>query len=170
MLFYFSVRYARRVAGHGASPFGGGGKRVKAITNTFVLVASDCPVTTAVVPAATGTAPTAPVIQHELLTAQPYVLDLEALIFETHVRRAGLSPVQDEAQAAAIRAELFAKPHACMRASALPKRYGWSVHYDSRGRLALYPVESAEYRRFAAGEAAGVTVVPAMRSKRPGRA
>ena len=67
---------------------------------------------------------------------------------------------------AEIRAELFAKPQACMRASSLPKRYGWGVHYDEQGRLALYGVESAEYGRFAAGEAAGVKVVAAMRNRR----
>ena len=142
---------------------------MKAIADTFVLVASDCPVTTAVEPAVKGAAPTVPVIQYELLTARPYALTLEDLIYETHVRRVGLSRAQAKAQAAAIKAELFAKPHACMRASALPKRYGWGVHYDGRGRLALYAMESEEYRQFAGGEVAGVKIVPAMRSSRAGR-
>src|SRR6059058_3679804 len=135
------------------------------ITDTFVLVAPDCPVTSAVVPVARGADPPVHVIQYELLTARPYRLTLDDLIFETHVRRAGIAPADAKRRAAAIRAELFRKPHACMRASALPKRYGWGVHYDGAGRLALYPMESAEYRRFAGG-AGGVQVVAAMRSKR----
>jgi hypothetical protein len=141
---------------------------MKSITDTFVLVAPDSPVTKATVPAARGVAPTVPVIQYELLTSRPYKFTLEDLLFEVHVRRAGLSRAQVKARSAEIRAELFAKPQACMRASPLPKRYGWGVHYDGRGRLALYAMESEEYRRFAAGEVAGIEIVPAMRGKRPG--
>ncbi|HKB39826.1 MAG TPA: DUF6157 family protein [Gemmataceae bacterium] len=139
---------------------------MKTITDTFVLVAPDCPVTAAVVPAARGTKTPVHVIQYELLTARPYRFTLEDLIFETHVRRAGVSKAEAQRRAAEIRAELFARPHACMRASALPKKYGWGVHYDGEGRLALYAMESAEYRRFAAGRVLGVKVVAAMRSKR----
>jgi len=139
---------------------------MKMITNTFVLVAPDCPVTAAVVPVAKGAAPSVAVIQHERLTARPYQLTLEDLIFEVHVWRAGLSPAEAKSRAAEIRAELFAKPQACMRASPLPKRYGWGVHYDGRGRLALYAMESEEYRRFAEGKVDGVKVEAALRSKR----
>jgi hypothetical protein len=141
---------------------------VEPITDTFVLVAPDCPVRAAVVPTAKGANPAVPVIQYELLTARPYTLTLPDLIFEVYVRRAGLSRAEAKARAAEVRAELFAKPQACMRASALPKRYGWGAHYDRCGRLAIYAMESEEYRRFAAGEVAGVKVVPAMRRKRAG--
>ena len=136
------------------------------ITGTFVLVAPDCPVAAAVVPAAKGAEPTVAVIQYELLTANPYGLTLEDLIFETHVRRLGLSKAEAKARRAAIRAELFARPHPCMRASPLTKRYGWGVHHDAAGRMALVGVGTAEYRRFAEGKVAGVEVVAAMRSKR----
>jgi hypothetical protein len=139
---------------------------VEAISNTFVLVAPDCPVTAAVVPVPKGAAPSVASIQHECLTERPYQLTLEDLIFEVHVRRAGLSRAEIKSRAAEIRAELFAKPQACMRASPLPKRYGWGVHYDKRGRLALYAMESEEYRRFAEGEVDGLKVVAALRSKR----
>ncbi len=141
---------------------------MEAITDTFVLVAPDCPVTAAVVPPTKGANPTVALIQYELLTASPYTLTLEDLIFETHVRRAGLSRSEARARAAAIRAELFARPQACMRASALPKRYGWGVHHDSRGRLALVALGSEEYRRFATGRVAGVKVVAALRNQRLG--
>ena len=138
------------------------------ITDTFVLIAPDCPATAAVVPVARGAGLTVPVIQYELLTARPYTLTLEDLIYQTHVRRAGLTPAEADRRSTAIRAELFAKPHPCMRASALPKRYGWGVHHDGRGRMALIAMGSAEYRRFASGVVSGVDVVPAMRNKRPG--
>lgn len=136
------------------------------ITDEFVLVATDCPVRAGVVPPERAAGPTVAGIQYELLTARPYALTLEDLIFETHVRRARLSKAEARSRATEIRAALFAKPHACMRASPLPKEYGWGVHYDGRGRLALYGVESAEYRRFASGAVPDVKLVPAMRSMR----
>ena len=139
---------------------------MKEITNTFVLVASDCPVTSAIVPTAKGANPSIAVIQHELLTARPYTLTLEDLIFAVHVRRAGLSQTEAQAQASAIRSKLFAKPQACMRTSPLPKRYGWGVHYDGHGRLALYAMESEEYQHFVKGKVSGVQLVAALRSKR----
>jgi hypothetical protein len=139
---------------------------MKKITDTFVLVAPDCPVTAAVVPAAKRAATSVAVVQHELLTARPYKLTLEDLIFEVHVRQAGVSRAEAKSRAAEIRAELFARPQACMRTSPLPKRYGWGVHYDERGRLALYAMESEEYRRFAEGTVDGVKVEAALRSKR----
>ena len=139
---------------------------MEAITNTFVKVAPDCPVTAAVVPVAKGAAPSVAVLQHELLTSRPYALTLEDLIFEVHVRRAGLSSAEARVQAAAIRDRLFARPQACMRASPLPKRYGWGVHHDGRGRLALFAMESQEYQRFAEGKVEGVKVVAALRGRR----
>ena len=136
------------------------------ITNTFVLVSADCPVTAAAVPVGRGSTPTVPVLQHELLTARPYSLTLEDLMFEVHVRRSGLSATEARKQTAAIRDLLFGKPYPCMRASSLPKWYGWGVHHDAAGKLTLAPMQSAEYRRFADGKVKGVEVVPAMRSKR----
>jgi hypothetical protein len=53
-----------------------------------------------------------------------------------------------------------------MRASALPKKYGWGAHYDGQGRIALYAMESEAYRQFADGQVSGVKVVAALRSKR----
>ena len=139
---------------------------MKPIINTFVLVAPDCKATTGTVPTPRGEKPTVAVLQYELLTAQPYALTLEDLIFETHVRRAGLSQEEAKAKAKAIRKELFAKPHACMRASQLTKQYGWGVHHDDQGRMALYGMESADYQRFAKGEVQGVEVVVSMRRQR----
>ena len=140
--------------------------RVKAIVDAFVLVAPDCLVGAAVPPPSRGDIPTVPAIQYELLTAHPYTLTLLDLIYETHVRRAGLLGPLTAAARAAIEVELFGKPVACMRTSALPKKYGWGVHYDGQGRLALHGVGTAEYQAFATGQVEGVTVTAAMRNRR----
>ena len=138
------------------------------ITDTFVMVATDCPVTTGVVPTPRGESPTIAVIQYTLLTSRPYALTLEDLMFETHIHRANMPASEARKRSVAIRAKLFAKPYPCMRASPLPKKYGWGVHHDGAGRIAVYGVESKEYQRFASGVVSGVEVVAAMRSKRDG--
>ncbi len=140
---------------------------MKLITNTFVTVAPDCPVSSGTVPVSRGTAPTVAVLQHELLTAKPYALTLEDLMFAVYVRREGLSKSEAKSRASEIRAVLFGKSYPCMRASPLPKKYGWGVHYDGSGRIALFGVETPEYRQFAGGDG-GAEVVAAMRGKRAG--
>ncbi len=61
---------------------------------------------------------------------------------------------------------LFSKSHPCLRASMLPKRYGWGVHFNAEGKIALYAKESPEYDHFTSHEDAGVKLLNAMRSKR----
>lgn len=139
---------------------------MKPITNTFVLIAPDSTATAGTAPPAKGDKPTVAALQYELLSAQPYTLTLKDLIFELHVRRLGLSPEEAKTRGKEIRKELFAKSHACMRASPLTKQYGWGVHHDDQGRMALYGVESAEYQRFASGAVKDIAVVMSMRRER----
>jgi hypothetical protein len=51
-----------------------------------------------------------------------------------------------------------------MRSSALGKRYGWGVHSDPEGRLALYARESERYAQLASDPE--IVHVKALRSKR----
>ena len=134
-------------------------------TDTFIRVAADCPATTGVVPVGKGDRKPIHVLQYELLSEHPYRYTHDDLLFEVHVRHKAISPDELKARRKEIRAELLSKPHPCLRASMLPKKYGWGVHYDGQGRIALYPVDSDEYRRFTAPDS-GVTVVPAMRNRR----
>lgn len=141
---------------------------MKRITDTFVVVAPDCPAAVGTAPKSRGPNPTVAAVQHELLTTAPYTMTLEDLIFATHVRREGLSTREAEARAEEIREALFARPHPCMRASPLPKRFGWGVHHDAEGRIAIHGVETEAYRRFASRSVEGVAVVVAMRTRRVG--
>ncbi len=127
--------------------------------NTFVAVAADCPVTTGVIP---DRPLSIPGIEYALLTANRYMLTGEDLILAVHSRHKGIS----EADIETFKAALFAKPHPCLRASLLTKRYGWGAHYDAEGRIALYGVETDDYRRLTSEP--GIKVVPAMRHRKPG--
>jgi hypothetical protein len=136
------------------------------IENTFVQVSTDCPAKSSVVPVAKGDKKPVHLLQYELLAQNPYTYTLDDLIFEVHVRHKEIPEEDVKARRDEIWAELFAKNHPCMRASMLPKKYGWGVHYDSEGKIAIYPMESEEYRQFVNSVGESVKLVFGMRSKR----
>ena len=133
---------------------------------TFITVARDCPVSHSIVPTATGAAKPIHLIQYELLTNHPYTFTGQELIFETHIRRLGLSEDEVAAKRDELWNELFSKPHACLRSSALAKKYGWGFHYDSAGRIAIYAMESDEYKQLSQDDQTGLKVLAAMRRER----
>src|SRR5438309_2338990 len=92
--------------------------------NTFIQVAPDCLVHEAVVPTSKRGDKTIPQMEYELLTANPYALTQEELLFAVHVQRAAISKTELKARRAELWKEFFAKPRACLRASMLPKKYG----------------------------------------------
>jgi hypothetical protein len=130
--------------------------------DTFILVAPDSTATEGTVPKSRGESKSVPEIEFELLSKSPYGLTQEEVLFETHIRHRGI-PKSERNKSSE---EFWSKSHACLRASALPKRYGWGIHFNAEGKAALVGVETDEYRRFAEGKEPGVTLVYAMRSKR----
>jgi Family of unknown function (DUF6157) len=124
------------------------------ITKTFVAVADDCPAASAITPSPKGGKATVAALQYTL----------EDLIFEVHLARSQIPEQERKLRGDEIRAELFSRSHACMRASPLTKSYGWGAHYDEDGRLALYPRESRQYARLSTAK--DLDVVKAMRNRR----
>ena len=138
-------------------------------TNTFIQAAADCPVEMGVVPPLKKESKTAHRIQYELLSENPYKFTQGELIYAVHLQHKQIPERDSELHGAEIREELFAKNHPCLRASMLPKKHGWGVHYDESGRIAIYPMESEAYRQFVeAGthQPDGPTLLFAMRSSR----
>ena len=45
------------------------------------------------------------------------------------------------------REKFLSKGHPHLRVSALAKRYGWGMHNNAEGKIALIAVESPEYKR-----------------------
>src|SRR5579871_4042038 len=97
--------------------------------NTFVAVAPDCPVDAGTIPDRSGSIAG---LEYMLLAANPYRFTGEDLILAVHARHKGV----DDADIEPFKRTLFSKPHPCLRASMLPKRYGWGAHYDGKGRIA----------------------------------
>ena len=127
--------------------------------NTFIEVAEDCPVKLAEVPAQKGEAKSVANLHFEMVEAHPYQFTSDDVIFKTFAVKNNLeSNLENE------RNQFFSKGQACMRCSPLTKRYGWGVHSNEEGKIAIFPRESEEYERFLKDES--VKRVKAMRSKK----
>ena len=126
--------------------------------NTFIEIAEDCPLSTAEIPPQKGEAQSVANLQFDMLMANPYKYTSDEVIFGIYALRNGLSNNEDE------RAAFFSKGQACLRASPLGKRYGWGIHHNAEGKVALYPAESEEYQRFLTDK--NLKHTKAMRSKK----
>lgn len=134
--------------------------------DTFIKVSADCPADCGLVPPDKKSGKSKPGIEFELVASHPYSYTQEDLLYETHIRHKGVSAEQLQASGTQMRDEFFQKPMPCLRASMLPKKYGWGIHFNSEGKLALVPVESADYKRFVEGDNGSVKVVAAMRNSK----
>lgn len=126
--------------------------------NTLITVAPDTKAVTATPPpAGKGTVAER---QFEMLDGHDYELTSDDVIFGVFADRADIAPGDREA----ARQEFFSQGRACLRTSPLTKTYGWGVHSDAEGRVALVPMDSARYRELLDDPATAKQ--PAMRSKR----
>lgn len=128
-------------------------------TETFIEVAPDCPVEQAEIPENKETKTIAR-MQYEMIGQNPYKFTSDDVIFGIFAERNGIAkPAQKKAREA-----FFSKGQACLRSSPLCKRYGFGVHHNTEGKIALYPVESAEYKKLVGDPK--IKKVKAMRSSR----
>ena len=106
--------------------------------DTFIEIANDCSATT-------GTPPpqkevkTAARIEYEMLLGYPYQYTSDDVLYQSNGHRRGIS-----------REDFFSKNQPCFRASALCKRYGWGVHNNDKGKIAIYAVGTPDYIRLVA--------------------
>lgn len=128
--------------------------------NTFIEVAEDCPVQAGEVPPRKGEAKTVANLQYDLLHKHPYKYTSDDVIFQVYADRNDITKKEYKE----ARELFFSKGQPCLRASPLTKRYGWGVHHDQDGKIALYGSETAEYKRFSKDKS--LKVVKAMKTSR----
>lgn len=128
--------------------------------NTFIEVAEDCPVTKGEIPSLKNGKETVASLQFKLLKDSPYIYTSDEVLFKVHTLRNELT----EAEFTKAHREFFSKGQPCMRASPLTKRYGWGIHSDNEGKMALVNRDSEKYEKLLKEE--GLAKVKAMRSKR----
>ncbi len=132
--------------------------------NTFIAVAADAKTEAGMVPPARDGKKTVARLEYELIAPKPYQLTQEEVQFSVHVQRAGLGANEVKAKRPALWSEFFGKPMACMRTSPLPKSYGWGLHFNAEGKVALVGVETQKYERLVKDPTLQHTT--AMRSRR----
>jgi Family of unknown function (DUF6157) len=133
-------------------------------SDTFIAVAEDCTAAEGLVPPSRATPSTAE-LTHRMIAEHPYRYTSDEVIFTVWANRNGIP----EADRPAAREQFFSKGQPCLRSSDLGKRYGWGVHSDAEGRVAIFPLQSAEYRDLESGiapDGSDVVVKRAMRSSR----
>lgn len=128
--------------------------------NTFIEIAEDCPVEAGEIPPIKGEKKSIANLQFEMLFEKPYTYTSDDVLFSVFaIRKAFNSNELDEQ-----RQLFFSKGQPCFRASPLTKKYGWGIHSDENGKIAMYGAETAEYQKLIADSS--VKKVKAMRSKR----
>jgi hypothetical protein len=129
-------------------------------TNTFIAVADDCPVSVAEIPAAKAGKHTNASFQFEMMNRHPYQYDSDDVVFAVYAEKNELT----ENEKPAARKLFFSKGQPCLRSSPLTKRYGWGVHSNETGKVALYAVESREYQKLLKDQT--LKQIKGMRSKK----
>ncbi|MDQ5928621.1 MAG: hypothetical protein QG594_395 [Bacteroidota bacterium] len=128
--------------------------------NTFIAVAEDCPLTNGEIPPLKGENKTIANIEFEMISKNPYKYSSDDVLFQVFADKNDLTK-SDYKNA---REAFFSKGQACLRASPLTKRYGWGIHNDENGKIALYGMETPEYEKYLKDK--NLKVVKAMRSSR----
>ena len=128
--------------------------------DTFIEIADDCPLLQAEVPPLKSGLKTIAGMQYEMIKENPYKYTSDDVIFTIYARRNDITQTEFEKE----REKFFSKGQACLRSSPLSKRYGWGVHSNPEGKIAIYAVESEEYKKFSTDKR--LKQLKAMRSKR----
>ncbi|MBO9150975.1 DUF6157 family protein [Chitinophaga sp. GCM10012297] len=128
--------------------------------NTFIIVADDCPAVNGEIPPVKGENKTAANIQFDMISKKPYGYTSDDVLFQVFADKNDLTKNEYKTE----REKFFSKGQACFRASPLTKRYGWGLHYNEEGKIALFGRETKEYEKLSKDKK--LKVVKAMRSSR----
>ena len=128
--------------------------------NTFIEIADDSLATKGEIPPLKGDKKTVATLQFEIIHKNPYQFTSDDVLFQIFAERNELTDGEmDEA-----RKEFFSKGQPCLRASTLTKRYGWGVHYNKDGNIAIFGAETEKYSLFLSDKS--LKILKAMRSNK----
>jgi Family of unknown function (DUF6157) len=112
--------------------------------DTFIEVADDCPTQISETPKSKGDNKTVAEIQFELVIKNPYKFTSDDILFQVYADRNDLT----KSEYKEAREQFFSKGQPCFRASSLTKRFGFGVHSDKDGKIAIFGQETKEYEQF----------------------
>lgn len=128
--------------------------------NTFIEIADDCPTKFGEIPPLKGDIKTVANMQFEIISKNPYKFTSDDVLFQVYAIRKDLI----KADYKEAREEFFSKGQPCFRSSPLTKRYGWGVHSNEDGKIAIYGAETPEYKKYTTDK--NIKTVKAMKSSR----
>lgn len=129
-------------------------------TDTFITIAEDSAVIAGEAPPVKDDKQTVASLQFDMIKKHPYKFTSDDVLFTVYAQRNDLT----KGELKAAREQFFSKGQACLRASPLTKRYGWGVHSNAEGKVALYGCETEAYDNFTQDKK--LKVVKAMRSSK----
>ena len=128
--------------------------------NTLIEIADDCPIEQGEMPPLRGEKRSIANLQFDMIYDHPYTYTSDEVLFSVFATRKEISKRDWEEE----REIYFSKGQPCFRASPLTKRYGWGLHCNAEGKIAIIGAETEAYRALQADPA--VVKVKAMRSRR----
>jgi hypothetical protein len=111
--------------------------------DTFIEVAEDTNVNCGTKPPAKDKKTVAE-MQYDLIAKNPYGYTSDDILFQVFADRNDLT----EAAYKQAREQFFSKGQPCLRTSPLTRTYGFGIHSDKNGKIALYGMETEEYQTF----------------------
>lgn len=112
--------------------------------DTFIEVAEDTKVTCGTKPVSKNENRTVAEQQFDLLIKHPYKFTSDEIFFQVFADRNDLTQEEyDEA-----RKTFFSKGQPCFRSSPLTKTYGFGVHSNHVGKVAVFGMETEQYQQF----------------------
>ncbi|MEM6346887.1 MAG: DUF6157 family protein [Bacteroidota bacterium] len=128
--------------------------------NTFIEIAEDCPTKIGEVPPLRGNKKSVANYLFDMVYNHPYEYTSDEVLFAVFATRKGFHKTDWEAE----RQKYFSKGQPCFRAAPLSKRYGWGVHSNAEGKVAIYAADDPQYQAFLKDDS--IKKMKAMRSKR----
>ncbi len=128
--------------------------------NTFIEIAEDSLHDSGEIPVEKSEKKSVAQLQFDMVYNNPYKYTSDEVLFGVFAIRKQIDRNEIEEQ----RESYFSKGQPCFRASPLTKQYGWGLHANAEGKIAIYGAETEDYQRFL--EDNSIKKVKAMRSKR----
>lgn len=111
--------------------------------NTFIEVAEDTKADKGIPPPSKKPKTNAE-MQYDLISKKPYKFTSDDVFFLIYAEKNDLT-LEEDTQA---REQFFSKGQPCFRASPLTKTYGFGVHSNDEGKIAIFGMETKEYQQF----------------------
>lgn len=128
--------------------------------DTFIEVAEDTKATKGEAPKANDKKKTVAHYEYALVFNNPYKYTSDDVFFTVYAERNEVPTSKQKKE----RELFFSKGRPCFRASPLTKTYGWGVHSNSEGKVAIISLGTKEYEKMLMDP--NIKKKKAMRSKR----